>query len=181
MVVCPYPLPFWRLGGPLQAGDLCFVCRSVYQTDWAFVLNNNEFWCIITDTILMHDTIFHPRSLATYFIGTSSHMGTLVGCRRALTTSSSFVTTGSRSHLPPQNFGLFGATLWNNGHGTINIPEPAPLTLFWMRLLVPPTRTASILTDHYEMRSEITPLPIPYNLFTSEAGTSLSYIPSFPH
>ena len=27
-----------------------------YQTDWAFALNNNGFWCIITDTILMYDS-----------------------------------------------------------------------------------------------------------------------------
>ena len=48
-----------------------------------------------------------------------SALSTLAGCEEALTTSSSFATTGSRLHLAPQKFGAFGGTLSLGAEGVL--------------------------------------------------------------
>ena len=48
-----------------------------------------------------------------------------------LTTSSSFATTGSKSHLAPQNSGVSGETRCRIGRNAITVPEPPLSTSCW--------------------------------------------------
>ena len=56
-------------------------------------------------------------------------LGASKGYRRAPTTSSSFATSGSRSHHASPNFGVPGETRSRIGENATTVPEPLPLDL----------------------------------------------------
>ena len=95
-----------------------------------------------------------------------------MSCRRVLTTSSSFVTIGSRLPPTPRSFGISGVTLPSNGRNAINVPGPFPSTLRSTRLIIPvmAARTSFLSMDPYETRSGVAPRAIPYDLSTSGAA-----------
>lgn len=106
-------------------------------------------------------------------------MVTLEGCGTNLTTSSSFVTIGSRSPARLQSFGISGATLRINGRNDVNIPEPLPSTSCLTGIARMMWIFASM--DRYETHSEIVSHPIPYGLSIFRAEERVPFVPSCPY